>query len=260
MAAAGIRWQADRGAPRGRIMPKFARGMAIDHGAQAAAARAARIAGIWLVALLAIACALQRPAPRATRYRGDLSGLERSGDPLFRHGDVFRRPGAPIPGGRAIWLAPVRVSEPLDTEGHDYREADLRRFERAATRRFRAALAGGSLAFAEQPTPDALALEVVVTQLRANAWPDDRDPVTGARLPPGTRVFGVGSVAMQLELRDGSSRELLLAAVDRYRGEELPHNPRARLDFGDAEYAMKRWGAWLRRLLEAEVAPDSESS
>lgn len=211
--------------------------------------------GAAIVALLlAATCSGQRPAPRPTRFEGDLRGLERVSGALFRRGDLFRRPGVDLGAYRALYLAPVELAADLETEDHRYRERDLAWLERALNRNWRHGLEG-PLPFADAPGPGALRLRFLLTAVRANALPLDQSRLGSGPTQSTTRSFGVGSAAMQLELRDAETGELLLAAVDRYRGEELSTNPRARETWGDAEYAVRRWASWLRRMLEGEGAP-----
>jgi hypothetical protein len=146
----------------------------------------------------------------------------------------------------------VALAEDLETEDYEYEESDLRFVQRQFRERVVAAL-GPDLALVEEPGPGVLHLRLTLTEIRSNRRPLDRGPKA-----PGDVLWhsrGVGAAAMQLELRDAGSGELLLAVADRYQGWAFPDNQNLNTTWGDAERAFDAWGRTLRRLLEGGRAP-----
>ena len=207
----------------------------------------------WLLAsalLLAGSAGGAAGAP-PLRTPGDRAGLEREAD--RRLDELYRRPGADLRRYRGAIVEPVALAEDLET-GDDYRyeESDLRFVQRQFRERVVAALAP-DLALVEEPGPGVLRLRLTLTEIRSNRRPLDRGPEAPRHVLSASR--GVGAAAMQLELRDASSGELLLAAADRYQGWDFTDNLNLNTTWGDAERAFDAWGRILRRLLEGGRAP-----
>jgi len=220
-------------------------------------ARSSRTLRASLAAALAFALACAAAQAPASRFRGDLSGLERAADSKyrFRRGELHRRPGVDLRSYRALQVSPVELAPDLDTDDHRYLPRELAWLQRRLDRALRRALEA-ELQLVDAPGEGVLQLRFLLTAVRANALPLGRDPARGSGARGYDQSLGVGRAAMQLELRDSQSGELLLALVDRYQGEELAHNPRAHESWGDAEYAVRRWASWLRReLAPAEAQP-----
>jgi hypothetical protein len=211
--------------------------------------RRARLEGPVLAATLAAlvlppACAAAPGTGLPPRFQGDLTGLERAARaPLD---ELYRLPGLDLGRYRAVLVEPVGLAPDLETDDYPYRESDLRFVQRLFRERVAAALAA-DFELVEEPGPEALRVRLILTGIRSNRRPLDRSP-SG----PGvivTRSRGVGAAAMQVELRDAGTGELLLAGADRAEGWELSWNLNKNTTWGDAARAFDRWGRILHRLL-----------
>ncbi len=211
-----------------------------------------RAALLTALVLLLGACTRAPARERAPRFQGDLAGLQRvARSPLD---ELYRRPELDLGRTRRVLVEPVALAPDLDTGDYRYEESDLRFVQRRFRERVVAALAS-DFELVEEPGPGALRIRLTLTAIRSNRRPLDRGPKAPGQILSTSR--GVGAAAMQVELRDAATGELLLAAADRTQGWEFSQNLNTNTTWGDAERAFDRWGRILLRLLLEAPAPEA---
>ncbi len=221
-----------------------------------------RVRAAWLPLLalftglgMLAGCATSKP-PAQSAYTGDLEGLEWDRDSRFD--EVYSRPGVDLGQYSGLVLEPIAVALRRDEELlWSYRDSfflpDLlsaqpqdQKFlseylDRAIRRSF------GEEIVSDQPGERVLKLRATITGLVANRTPLDRGPVGSVFLTQR----GVGSAAIQFELRDSQTGELLLAIADKRRGKSLfsQVNLNAAFQWGDAKEFFGRWASQLNARL-----------
>jgi len=191
-----------------------------------------------LMSSLLLAC-VSDPSAVPSRYVGDLTGLERVKPGPWD--ELHLRAGVDLAAYRAVFIAPVALAEPLDTQGDRYRAYDLERVRQRFERALRNGFDGNPL-LSETPGKGVLELRPTLTAVVAN-----RPPLDESKLGTLSTARGVGGASMQLAVADSQTGELLAAIFDRQWGTEFTSNFNRNVTWGDADSAF-RW--WARTLVQ----------
>ena len=214
---------------------------------------ATRPSSRWLIALVGLTLGLFLPissgSAREARYNGDLENTKPVKHTYFDA--EFVLPELAPDRLTTIWVDDVLVVDDLDPAGE---LPDLRYPASAAVERLRVFFHDELVSalrekypLTQQPGPGVARLQVTVTRLVPNRLPFDGATSLRAGNPTSR---GVGAAAIQAELRDSVTGELLYAIADDRRGRPFVYNANRSFMWGDARRFFHRWALQIRYRLD----------
>lgn len=215
---------------------------------------AARLFVCLALALALCACAVTRETGRAVAsgFLSDYTILRAGGDgepQLF-----YARPDEAFSGYRAVLIDSVTIWRSDSTSKLSSED------QRSLADRLYVALheeLGKSFAIADAPASRTLRLRAAITEVKGarvvgntvtSVLPPARVATTVAGLATNTQVF-VGKAAIEVELRDSLSNELLAAAVDERAGQKTVRGVGG--TWAQVEAAFDSWAKGIRSWLDA---------
>lgn len=193
----------------------------------------------WLAGIGSVAVAA---TPPQAGYVGNLGDLTEVSSPGF---DAVYAKGGVLPKGfSSVYVEAVGVISGRDKSLDGMTPYDRQAMQDYLYKRLTLEL-GKNFTLASKAGPGVLVVAASFTALTANK------PTMGdLTKKPGTdyaRSFGIGKAAIQIDLRDGGTGELLAAFIDHEEGDPIDINTNLNSLWGDAQDFARGWAAQLAK-------------
>jgi len=195
----------------------------------------------WLAGLGSVAIAATDPQGG---YVGNLAGLTEISRSGFEA--VYAKGGTLPKGYTSVYVAPVGVISGQDKTLDEMTPSDRRVMQDYLSNQLTKQL-GKKFTLASKPGPGVLVVSAAFTALRSTKpTMGDLSRKPGLDYP---RSFAIGKAGIQIDLRDGTSGELLAAFVDHEEGDPIDTNLNIHTQWGDAQQFSRDWASAIAQSL-----------